>query len=353
MSTVPAFNLASGERRLLLRARGVLPIAGSPVRDGAVLVAGSDVLAVGRWKELKSFPHHTVVDLGDALIVPGLINAHCHLDYTDMAGQISPLKSFSDWIKAMLALKAHWTYSDYALSWLHGARMLLRNGVTTVADIEAVPELLPEVLTATPLRVCSFLELTGVRSRRPPAAIIADAAEKIDALRTWAGLSPHAPYSTTPELLRLAADLARQRRWPVATHVAESREEFEMLVSARGAMFDWLHGQRNMSDCGASSPVEHLHAQGLLGPNLLAIHVNYLAAGDAALLARTGTSVVHCPRSHAYFRHRSFPRARLMGAGVNVCSGLTVLPPFAWRRAMCRNWISGLNSGAWPISTRP
>jgi cytosine/adenosine deaminase-related metal-dependent hydrolase len=199
--------------------------------------------------------------------------------------------------------------------------MLLEHGVTTVADIEAVPELLPEVTSSTPLRICSLFEVTGVRSRRAPARILADAAEKIDALAAWAGLSPHAPYSTTPELLRRCGDLARERRWPMAIHVAESREEFQMMASASGSMFEWLEGQRDMSDCGLGSPVEHLHRHGLLGPNLLAVHVNYLGPGDADLLGSSGTSVVHCPRSHAYFRHRSFPWARLSATGVNICLG--------------------------------
>ncbi len=99
--------------------------------------------------------------------------------------------------------------------------MLLRTGTTTVGDIEMVPELLPEVWSATPLRVFSFLEMTGVKSRRPPVEIMREALEKIASLppgRCRAGLSPHAPYSTTPELLRLAAEAARDRNLRVVTH---------------------------------------------------------------------------------------------------------------------------------------
>src|SRR5690606_19255911 len=103
-----------------------------------------------------------------------LVNAHCHLDYTNMAGMIPAPKNFPDWIKAMLALKAHWSYSEYSQSWLNGAQMLLRTGTTTLADIEAVPELLPDVWNATPLRVVSLLELTNVKSRRPASEIICE-----------------------------------------------------------------------------------------------------------------------------------------------------------------------------------
>jgi cytosine/adenosine deaminase-related metal-dependent hydrolase len=241
-----------------------------------------------------------------------------------MAGQIPPPRSFSSWIKALLALKAHWAFSDFALSWLRGARMLLDHGVTTVADIEAVPELLPDVRLATPLRVCSLFEMTGIRSRRPPRQILQEALANIDCLppeAAWAGLSPHAPYSTTPELLRLSATAARQRSLPISTHVAESIEEFDMFTRATGPMYTWLKSQRDTADCGLGSPVQYLARQHLLGPNLLAVHVNYLADGDAALLSRTETSVVHCPRSHAYFGHQPFPLEPLRRAGVNICLG--------------------------------
>ena len=85
-------------------------------------------------------------------------------------------------------------------------------------------------------------------------------------------------------------------------------------------MFDWLRrNERDMSDCGLGSPIQHLERCGALGENLLAIHVNYLAAKDAALLAKRKVSVVHCPRSHAYFRHDPFPLRSLMRAGINIC----------------------------------
>ena len=103
---------------------------------------------------------------GEVVLLPGLVNAHCHLDYTDMAGELPPPRTFTDWIPLITAAKTAWGYSDYARSWLRGAHMLLRNGTTTVADIEAMPDLLPELWDATPLRVFSFLEMTGIRARR-------------------------------------------------------------------------------------------------------------------------------------------------------------------------------------------
>ncbi len=308
-----------------LRARIVLPAAQPPIEDGVVSIAGNRIVSVGPWREAASVDPKHVRDLGDAILLPGLVNAHCHLDYTNMAGQIAPVREFVDWLKSMTTSKNGWTYSDFSESWLRGADMLLRSGTTTVGDIEMVPELLPEIWTATPLRVLSFLEMTGVKSRRPAPEILREALEKIASLpsgRSHAGLSPHAPYSTTPELLRLAADAARKQNLRVATHVAESDQEFEMFAHGKGAMFEWIaRNDRDMSDCGLGSPVQHLERQGALHENLLAIHVNYLAPGDAQLLARHKVNIVHCPRSHHYFRHRAFPLAKLAGAGINICLG--------------------------------
>jgi cytosine/adenosine deaminase-related metal-dependent hydrolase len=310
---------------MLLRARVVLPVTRPPIDDGAVLISGNRIRTVCAWRDRPVHAGEPVVDLGDKVLLPGLVNAHCHLDYTDLAGEIPPTRLFTDWIKSITAAKAGKIYADFAQSWLRGAQMLLRTGTTTVADIEAVPELLPELWLATPLRVFSFIEMTGVKSRREPRLVLDDAVRTIESLpvaRGGAGLSPHAPYSTRPELLRLSAETAREKGWRLVTHVAESDLELEMFLHARGEMFDWLQrNERDMSDCGLGSPVQHLERHGYLADNLLAVHLNYLASGDAGLLGRRGVSVAHCPRSHAFFRHRRFPREQLANAGVNICLG--------------------------------
>jgi cytosine/adenosine deaminase-related metal-dependent hydrolase len=310
---------------MILRARTILPVTQPPIENGAVVITGNRIRAVGSWPDFQSLPGGKVIDLGEVILLPGLVNAHCHLDYTDMAGKLPPPKTFTDWIALITAAKAEWNFSDYASSWLHGAHMLLRNGVTTVADIEAVPDLLPEVWDATPLRIFSFIEMTGIRARRNPMEILHKTFEKISSLshiRCSASLSPHAPYSTLPELLQLTAEVAREKNLRVVTHAAESRQEFEMFMDARGEMFDWLkRNERDNSDCGIGSPVKHLARNKMLGENLIAVHVNLLARGDAALLGKRGAHVVHCPRSHEYFRHPPFPRKRLASAGVNICLG--------------------------------
>jgi cytosine/adenosine deaminase-related metal-dependent hydrolase len=303
----------------------VLPISSPPIDNGSVLVIGHRVARVEKGPGLSSQSDAEVMDLGDSILMPGLINAHCHLDYTDMAGMIPPRKGFTEWINFMLAAKAEWNYSEFAASWLHGAAMLLRSGTTTVADFEAVPELLPHVWSATPLRLISLIEMTGVRHRRDPAGVLNEALALIQRLpggRCQAGLAPHALYSIPRELPRMAAAMARRRGWLFAIHASESREEFDMFKHARGEMYRWLErNERAMNDCAVGSPIRLLDSQDALGRSTLAVHVNYLARGDASLLASRGATVVHCPRSHAYFGHQRFPFEQLTRAGVNICLG--------------------------------
>lgn len=306
----------------------------SPVRviqDGGLLIEQGRVLRAGPWSEVsRDLPAGIPVeDLGNALVFPGLVNAHCHLDYTDFAGKLIAPRSFADWIKAMLALKSAQSYTDYSFSWLRGAGMLVKHGVTSVLDIEAVPELLPDVLPATPLRITTCLEITGIRDNLDAEAVLAGAVRWLKAVgagegrleRHRPGLSPHALYSTRPELLALAAREARALSWPLTVHLAESQEEFDMFTRRQGPLWDWLHKQRNAGSELPGSPVSLAQRSGVLEARVIAAHVNFLAPGDARILAERGVSVVHCPRSHAYFGHRRFPLEELRGLGVRTCVG--------------------------------
>jgi cytosine/adenosine deaminase-related metal-dependent hydrolase len=310
---------------MILRARLVVPVGSPPIADGVVSVSGQRVRWVGSRRDLPdSSGSGPEVDLGESILMPGLVNAHCHLDYTDLAGLIAPPKGFTDWIQAMVGCKAAWTVEQYGESWRRGAAMLLRSGTTTVLDVEAVPELQPSAWSSTPLRVVSFRELIHFKKRVPPAEFVERAVNDwlgLPEARGRVGLSPHAPYTTSVELLERAARAAHRRRWRLMTHVAESEQEFELFMYRHGPMYDWLKSQRDLSDCGHGTPVEHLERCGYLEENVIAVHVNYLGHHDAGILSRSGVSVVHCPRSHDYFRHLKFAFHDLAGVGVNVCLG--------------------------------
>jgi cytosine/adenosine deaminase-related metal-dependent hydrolase len=304
---------------VILRARIVMPMSGPPIEDGAVVLKGERIVRVGKWKDVRGIG--TTEDLGEVVLLPGLVNAHCHLDYTDIRIDRGR-KSFTQWVKAIISRKIKTSIGEYFVAWIRGAQMLAHSGTTTVADIEAVSELLPWVWESTPLRVVSFLEITGVQSGIDPEKVLKGAFEKLSQLKSAngsVGLSPHALYSTVPKLLKLTAK--RGRKLSVAVHVAESEDELDMYARRRGPLFDWLKNFRDMSDCGGTTPVEAVHRAGLLGKNFLAVHANYLKSKDVRLLAESGASVAHCPSSHEYFGHRRFPFEKLDRAGINICLG--------------------------------
>lgn len=328
---------------MILRARIVLPVARPPIENGAVVIDSGKICRVGKWEELGS--HEDAIDLGEVILLPGLVNAHCHLDYSGMGGKILSPSSFTDWIKLLIGLKNATSTQEFQHAWLEGAHMLAQTGTTTVADVEAFPEILKDVLPSMPLRVFSFLEVLNPRlSQLSPEEILQNALKQVpfpggstareqDASWPkpfqaggvnpgwWFGLSPHAPYSTTPELLQTCQKMAAANGWRVTAHISESEPEFEMYMYARGLMYDWLKNQRSMEDCGHGSPLGGFTRAGLINQAMLAVHMNYLWHDDAAVLGRQDASVVHCPRSHRYFRHGCFPRRTLETAGVNVCLG--------------------------------
>ena len=134
----------SRDRTLLLRARVALPVSTPPISDAGILIRGRRIEAVDRWRSLARGHTGPRMDPGEVIVLPGLINAHCHLDYTHMAGLFEPPKQFTDWIKQITVTKQTWSDAEFRESWLTGSKMLLRTGTTTVADIEAVPSLLPD-----------------------------------------------------------------------------------------------------------------------------------------------------------------------------------------------------------------
>jgi cytosine/adenosine deaminase-related metal-dependent hydrolase len=302
----------------------VLPICAPPLYHGAVRVEGAEIVAVGSASDLTPQPGEEVTDLGASTLLPGLINAHCHLDFTRFKGALSAGKGFTEWIKTINALRRSFGTADYIESIAEGFELLAQSGVTTVANIEAFPELLPN-LPVPPLRTWWFLELIDVRSRINGDETLMGALSFFESHPEWLGgfgLSPHAPYTASVDLYRLARTCGEVYGMLSTTHIAESVEEHEMFSHGRGPLFDFLASLgRDNTDCGQGSALSHLVEHGVLGDNCLIAHLNYLQDYDYELVARSGASVVHCPKCHSYFGHAPFPLKALRKHGVNVCLG--------------------------------
>ena len=309
---------------MLYLADFVLPMVSPPIPKGAVRVEGAEIVAVGPASEIPAQPGEPVTDLGASTLLPGLINAHCHLDFTRFKGTISARHSFTEWIKTINALRRGFTTPEYIDSIAEGFELLAQSGVTTVANIESFPELLPQ-LPVPPLRTWWFLELIDVRSRINEDETLLGALSFFESHPEWLGgfgLSPHAPYTASVDLYRLARSCGEKYGMLSTTHIAESVEEHEMFSHARGPLYDFLASLgRDNSDCGQGSALSHLVDHGVIGPNWIIAHLNYLQDYDYDLVAQAGASVVHCPKCHTYFGHAPFPLKALRKYGINVCLG--------------------------------
>ncbi|MEY2531879.1 MAG: aminodeoxyfutalosine deaminase [Verrucomicrobiota bacterium] len=306
---------------MIVRARVVVTMAGPPIENGAVTIEEGEIVDVGRFNPISDALAGDVVDLGDQALLPGLINAHCHLDYTCLRGRISPEESFTDWIRAINAAKAKLNPSDYVKSIATGFAEALKYGTTSMVNFEAFPELI--VRTPSPIRTWWLAELLDVLEPSLPEPLVDLAMIATSAMKNR-GLAPHAPFTASLDLYRHCQETARQYNLLLSTHLAESRDELHMFRDAAGPLFDFMKEiGRDMRDCGEETPLAHLLQQIALDERWLVAHLNELTESDFDLLGRSTTkfNVVHCPRSHRYFGHSPFQLERFRQLGFNICLG--------------------------------
>jgi cytosine/adenosine deaminase-related metal-dependent hydrolase len=357
---------------MIVRARTVVTMDEPPIENGAVVVsrnriddspsgsspsraarlcrsapAGS-IVDVGKFDELKRRNTGEIVDLAEQALLPGLINAHCHFDYTCLRGKIPPQRTFADWIRAINAEKARLSPKDYLSSINEGFAEAKRFGTTTVANLTAFPDLIPQI--HAPIRTWWFAELIDVRASKHANEIVDLAIESLRQARSepvlsvaeggapW-GLAPHALFTASENLYERCEEIARHENVLLTTHLAESREEMEMFRDASGPLYEFMKRiGRPMDDCGNETPLERFldlidrggspnrpQAIEVNRPYLpwIVAHLNELAESDFELLEKSNVKfpVVHCPRSHEYFKHNQFPFKRLHSLGFNISLG--------------------------------
>jgi len=306
---------------MILRARLVATMDGPVIEDGAVEVKGNRVTAVGRWSELRGSNPNRALDLGERALLPGLINAHSHLDYTCLRGAIPRPHSFTAWIGAINECKASLSPGDYVRSIEAGLDEAAEFGTTSLANFTAIPELASRTAPA-PLRTWWFAEMIYVRAPVSPVAEY-ETLRRMSGPLTHLGLAPHAPFTASAQLYRDAVAVAAKRDLLLSTHLAESRDEMQMFRDRSGPLFDLMQQLgRPVDDCGRQTPLTLMLQHGLLDERWIVAHVNELAAGDCELLASAPRfHIVHCPRSHAYFGHTPFAFEKLRALGFKISLG--------------------------------
>lgn len=305
---------------MIIRARTVVPVVSEPVENGAVVVTGNKIAAVGRFDEVRRRHAGNVLDLGEVVLLPGLINAHCHLDYTVLRGKIGRQESFADWIRAINAEKAKLSDQDYIDSIDAGFAEAQRSGTTTIVNLTVTPKLVASI--AAPIRTWWFGELIDVRTPELADQIVNETVEVLKSTDHW-GLAPHAPFTASARLYARCEEIARKENVRLTTHLAESHEEMQMFRDGTGPAFDFLRNiGRPMDDCGRETPVSRFLRTRSVDRRWIIAHLNELDAADFERLETAPRfHIAHCPRSHGFFRHASFQLERLRALGFNICLG--------------------------------
>lgn len=339
---------------LVVRCAAVLTVAGPPIRNGWIEVARGRVIAVGCGR-----PRRPSIDLGDAVALPGLVNAHTHLEFSDLRGPLETAGGLPEWIRRVVALRRARPADGgvgVARAVASGLAESIAEGVTSIGEIATMPApAVIDALAAGRPRVRVFRESLGLAA--PTAAVIAAVGRDLDRLARRAlaaGVSPHAPYSVSASLGKQLVELSAARRVPVAMHVAESRAEAELLAAGTGPFRDLL---------------DHLGAWPVAAPRLLsaADWISLLARAPRGLVIhgtwldsdrdawsrlarhRDRLTLVICPRTTRALGGRLPPLGDLRAAGVRIAIGTDsrASNPDLSVRAECRALVdAGLVSPA-------
>jgi cytosine/adenosine deaminase-related metal-dependent hydrolase len=315
---------------LTLRARWVLPITEPPIERAWVAVDHGRVLRYGRERRQRSRAGGEEVDLGSAALMPGLVNAHTHLELSYLRGAVGPAPRFTDWIRDLMRLRRDQLDpgAPHILEALVGAIEEARgSGTALVGDVANTLISVPS-LAQSRLAAHVFFELVRFRSA--------------DAEETWSlamgrlqevpsspqvriSAAPHAPYSVSPALFQLIRrDVDRTPGGRTSVHVCESAEECELLLHGTGGwrdLLDELHAWDPTWTAPGCTPVEYLDRMRFLGSDTIVVHGVHLTDSDLARLAARQATVVTCPRSNRHVGAGDPPVAKFYRAGVSVAVG--------------------------------
>ncbi|PYO48914.1 MAG: hypothetical protein DMD72_06330 [Gemmatimonadetes bacterium] len=303
-------------------ARWVLPITQPPIENGTVVETDGKITYVG---PRTGAPAGKDDDLGDTILLPGLVNTHTHLELTAMRGFLEDL-DFADWIDKLRQSRNE-ILDDAKLldSAKFGIIEGVEAGITTYADT-CSSGVVMQAMVALGVRGIMYQEVFAPDPSKCDAAV-RELEERLGSLEpeqtdlVQLGVSPHAPYTVSDPLYAATGQLARKRNLPLAMHIAESAAEEDLVVRGEGAFAErWRRRGIEVSK-RARSPIALLEKHEVLEPGSLLIHCVRVDDADITTIARRGCSVAHCPASNAKFGHGVAPLLPMLAAGIPVGIG--------------------------------
>jgi cytosine/adenosine deaminase-related metal-dependent hydrolase len=303
----------------------VLPVDQPPIRDGAVVVKGARIAAVGPAAEVLTGFTGLVCDHGDGAILPGVVNCHVHLEFSALAGKVPPQGRWEDWLEATLTASGARSPEEVEAGIGSGVEALRRSGAVLVGEVTNTGASWPHLATG-PLSYHLFYECLGfdLLEAFNLAELFPWFGRPEVAAAPWVSAAAHAPYSVSAALFRAVDAWNAARLGPQMVHLAESQAEIDFLARGNG-FFEGLLKRRGrwVPDFPAPrlSPPAYLDHLEFLGPRTLTVHGTQLTAADCHLLAGTGAWLVLCPRANRYTGAGVPPVPELLQAGVNLALG--------------------------------
>jgi cytosine/adenosine deaminase-related metal-dependent hydrolase len=316
---------------MILSGRWVVPVSSPPLKHGAIVVEGSRILEVGSHEAIvRSYPGHKMKSFPEAALLPGLVNVHTHLELTVLRGYLEGL-DFWQWIRTLTRTKYEvLNHDDILVSALLGSMEAVRAGITTVADPMDIGASLDAVL-ATGLRAVLYQEVFSPKaaeagpvlqslkdkmallesrlSRWPEGTRLQAKAQNgaedlaLRRHRVTLGISPHALFTVSAPLFQKAASFAREHKYPVCIHAAESEAETELVKNGSGPIMDSFRSRGIEWSPPVTTPIGYLQSLGVLNRGTLLVHCIHMQPSDYEILQKQGVCVAHCPKSNVRLQH--------------------------------------------------
>jgi len=308
---------------VIYRALWVVPVTSPVIADGAVLVHDGRIQDIGPWQDIKNKYSDVPVRESVDVLMPGLVNAHMHLELS-VFGVTEPEKKEStmcDWIRALLKKRMAAVYTDAEIlaaaelaaldQYESGVVLLLDTGNSQLADFSPS--------TKTP-EIVSLLEMLGPSKKAAQMAM-----KTLDAMPADCAVTGHAPYSTTPELLQYIKKSSSTRNTIFSLHVAENPDEALLLMHGMGCFVDFLK-ERDAFDgtfpiTKSESVIEYLHDSNLLDTNTICVHCVHVDTNEIDILAESGSYVCLCPQSNKFLNVGEAPLYKFLDYSILPCLG--------------------------------
>ena len=315
----------------VFRAKWVIPVSSMPIENGMVVTKGGRIVEVGTAFEISVPESATIISIDDGVIVPGLINAHTHLEFSDLECPIGTHgTAFTDWVRQVIRFKLERDANVKTSAIEKGLAELVDCGTVAVGEIATDPfEFLTYFASPATIHKTIFLEQLGgdesqLVAKQERAESFVTATTAADKQPTAAGLSPHAPYSVHRRLLKQLVDQSRKSNVCMAMHLAESLEEIELLEHQSGPFVDLLKdlGVWNAENFDQQYSIDSILNSLSLAPAELVVHGNYLTESQLDFIQSTSNMrIVFCPRTHRLFEHSRYPMQSMLDRNITVAIG--------------------------------